>query len=81
MTVSKHPLFSLMQRLSREPLIHFLLLGAILFGAYGSLKRKHDGSERPKRIELTIGDLSQLDSAVSLAVAARPHSRGVTSAR
>jgi len=60
MTVSKHPLISLMQRLSREPLIHFLLLGAILFGAYGVLQRKHDGSEQATRIELTVGDLSQL---------------------
>jgi peptidyl-prolyl cis-trans isomerase C len=49
-----------MQRLVREPLIHFLLLGAILFGAYAYLERKHGGADQPKQIELTIGDLSQL---------------------
>ena len=33
-----------MKRLSREPLIHFLMLGAILFGAYAYVERKHGGA-------------------------------------
>jgi parvulin-like peptidyl-prolyl isomerase len=51
---------SVMKRLSREPLIHFLMLGAILFGAYAYVERKHGGAEQSKPIELTIGDISQL---------------------
>jgi hypothetical protein len=51
---------SVMKRLSREPLIHFLMLGAILFGAYAYVERKHGGAEQSKQIELTIGDISQL---------------------
>jgi len=49
-----------MKRLVREPLIHFLLLGAILFGVYAYAAPGHDGVERAKQIRLTIDDLSQL---------------------
>jgi peptidyl-prolyl cis-trans isomerase C len=49
-----------MKRLLREPLIHFLLLGAILFGVYAYAERDHGGVEQSKQIRLTIGDLSQL---------------------
>jgi hypothetical protein len=49
-----------MKRLLREPLIHFLLLGAILFGVYAYTERGHRGLEQSKQIRLTIDDLSQL---------------------
>ena len=49
-----------MKRLLREPLIHFLLLGAILFGVYAYTQRGHGGVEQSKQIQLTIDDLSQL---------------------
>src|SRR2546429_551008 len=39
-----------MKRLLREPLIHFLLLGAILFGLYGYADRGHGGVEQSKQI-------------------------------
>jgi parvulin-like peptidyl-prolyl isomerase len=60
MTFTNHIDSSVMKRLSREPLIHFLMLGAILFGAYAYVERKHGGAEQSKPIELTIGDISQL---------------------
>ena len=60
MTFTNHIDSSVMKRLSREPLIHFLMLGAILFGAYAYVERKHGGPEQSKQIELTIGDISQL---------------------
>jgi peptidyl-prolyl cis-trans isomerase C len=50
----------IMRRLLREPLIHFLLLGATLFGVYAYLERDHGGGERSKQIQLTIDDISQL---------------------
>ena len=49
-----------MKRLLREPLVHFLLLGAILFGVYASADRGHSGVEPSLQIPLTIDDLSQL---------------------
>ena len=60
MTFTNHIESSVVKRLSREPLIHFLMLGAILFGAYAYAERKHVAAEQSKQIELTIGDLSQL---------------------
>lgn len=49
-----------MKRLLREPLVHFLLLGAILFGAYAYAERPHGGIESSTQIRLTIDDISQL---------------------
>jgi hypothetical protein len=50
-----------MKRFAREPLVHFALLGALLFGAYAYFERKQGVAPDPsKQIELTVGDLSQL---------------------
>jgi peptidyl-prolyl cis-trans isomerase C len=49
-----------MKRLVREPLVHFLLLGAILFGVYAYAERGHGGIDQSKQIQLTIDDISQL---------------------
>ena len=49
-----------MKRLLREPLIHFLLLGAILFGVYAYTERARGGAEQSNQIRLTVDDLSQL---------------------
>lgn len=48
-----------MKRLLREPLIHFLLLGAVLFLVYAYVERGH-GSEQSRQITLTVDDLSQM---------------------
>ena len=50
-----------MQRLLREPLLHFLLLGAALFAAYGYLDRDRSGVEPSRQIRLTLDDLGQLE--------------------
>jgi len=60
MTVADPTGPSLMKRLLREPLVHFLLLGAILFGVYALAAPGHDRIEQSKQIRLTIDDLSQL---------------------
>ena len=49
-----------MKRLLREPLVHFLLLGAILFGLYAYAERGRAGAEQSKQIRLTLDDLSQM---------------------
>jgi len=49
-----------MKRLLREPLIHFLLIGAVLFAANGYMQRGRGGVESSKQIQLTVDDLRQL---------------------
>ena len=46
----------------REPLAHFLLIGAVLFLAYGALNRGTAQSERSYQIALTTDDLRQLQN-------------------
>jgi len=49
-----------MKRLLREPLVHFLLLGALLFGVYAYTERGRGGVEPSRQIQLSIDDLAQL---------------------
>src|SRR5262249_1204661 len=49
-----------MKRLFREPLFHFLLLGAVLFAVYSYAERGRGGVESSKQIRLSLDDLSQL---------------------
>ena len=49
-----------MQRFLREPLLHFLVLGALFFGAYALMNRGRGGVESSKQIQLTLDDLNQL---------------------
>ena len=49
-----------MQRLLREPLLHFLVLGVALFVVYGRLQSTAGGVETSKQIALSLDDLSQL---------------------
>lgn len=51
---------SLLRRWSREPLVHFLLIGAVLFVGYSILHPKSDASSTPNRIVLTPDDLVQI---------------------
>ncbi|MFI5315744.1 MAG: peptidyl-prolyl cis-trans isomerase [Myxococcota bacterium] len=50
-----------MRRLLREPLLHFLLLGAALFAFYHFASRGAGGLEPSHEIQLTLDDLTQLD--------------------
>jgi parvulin-like peptidyl-prolyl isomerase len=47
----------------REPLLHFLLAGLLLFAGYGVLRRDAAPEPTSRRIELTLGDLRQLEIA------------------
>ncbi|MGH6898853.1 MAG: peptidyl-prolyl cis-trans isomerase [Geminicoccaceae bacterium] len=47
-------------RLLREPLVHFVVVGVVLFGAYGVLQPNPQSDEGTQRIEITMDDLRQL---------------------
>lgn len=47
----------------REPLVHFLALGLLLFAGYSALHREDATQPDAHRIDLTAGDLHQLEAA------------------
>jgi len=49
-----------LKRLLREPLLHFLILGALLFAAYAYTERGRGGVESSRQILLSFDDLAQL---------------------
>ena len=49
-----------MRRWFHEPLLHFLLLGTLLFVGYGLVKPHSRPALTPRRIDLTSGDVDQL---------------------
>ena len=49
------------KRWLREPLLHFLLLGLLLFAAYAYLQRGRGGFESSRQIALTLDELRQMD--------------------
>src|SRR5262245_7325132 len=49
-----------MKRLLREPLVHFLLLGAVLFGRHSFTRDGRPGPAASKQIRLTLDELAQL---------------------
>jgi len=48
------------RRLLSEPLLHFLIIGVVLFGAYALLHQTAEEEDQSSRIELTADDLRQL---------------------
>jgi peptidyl-prolyl cis-trans isomerase C len=60
-TVAGAPQSSRLKRWLREPLLHFLLIGLMLFVGYRALNPAAVEQENPGRIELTNDDLRQLE--------------------
>src|ERR1035438_6965840 len=50
-----------LKRWLREPLLHFLLLGVVLFAAYAYMQRGRGGVESSKQIALSLDDLRTMD--------------------
>ena len=50
-----------LKRWLREPLVHFLLLGVVLFGAYAYMQRGRGGVESSKQIALSLDDLRTME--------------------
>jgi peptidyl-prolyl cis-trans isomerase C len=57
---SQGPFLSAVRRWLHEPLVHFLLLGAALFGGYSYFEPRLGGPEVSKQIDLTPDELLQL---------------------
>ena len=51
---------STMKRILREPLVHFLLIGAVLFGLYSFTQAGRTGTAPSQEIRLTLDELAQL---------------------
>ena len=54
------PFLNGMKRLLREPLLHFLFIGAVLFGVYYHLQPAHESAASSKQIQLSLYDIAQL---------------------
>src|SRR5215472_4227805 len=57
----RRPLPLILRRWLREPLLHFLLLGVVLFGVYGYTHRGRSGVEPSHQIPITLEDLRSMD--------------------
>ena len=53
--------FSTLKRLLREPLLHFLLIGVLLFGIYAYINRGRSGSASPRQIVLSLDELATME--------------------
>jgi peptidyl-prolyl cis-trans isomerase C len=60
MPTSDDPKPSLLKRCVREPLIHFIFIGAVLFAVYNALHSKEAASRDSKKIVLTGDDVDQI---------------------
>jgi len=54
--------FSSARHWLREPLLHFLLLGGVLFAAYGYFERGSGAAETSKQIRLTMDDVVAMNA-------------------
>jgi peptidyl-prolyl cis-trans isomerase C len=57
----RQPFLLIFKRWLREPLLHFLLLGLVLFAAYAYIQRGRGGVESSKQIALSLDDLRTMD--------------------
>jgi len=57
----KSSVVPVLKRWLREPLLHFLLLGVVLFAAYAHMQRGRGGVESSKQISLSLDELRQMD--------------------
>ena len=73
------PMRMLLGRWAREPLVHFLLIGSLLFVVYAA--RDHSSQPGSKRIELTADDVRQLQMTFARAMGAPAHTQGAGGTR
>jgi len=52
--------FSTLKRCLREPLLHFLVIGLVLFGFYAYINRGRSGSASPRQIVLSLDELATM---------------------
>src|SRR5262245_11566619 len=54
--------FSVVKRWLREPLLHFLLIGVVLFGLYAYINRGRSGAESPRQIIVSLDELATMEA-------------------
>jgi hypothetical protein len=59
---SEHSSWSTIKRWLREPLLHFLLIGALLFAIYSWMNRGRMGIEPSKQIAVSLDDLRVMEA-------------------
>jgi len=52
--------FSTLKRCLREPLLHFLVIGLVIFGFYAYINRGRSGSASPRQIVLSLDELATM---------------------
>src|SRR5215475_9844141 len=57
-----HCSLSVVKRWLREPLLHFLLIGLVLFTAYAYINRGRSGIESPRQIVLSLDELATMET-------------------
>src|SRR5664280_3501173 len=57
----QHSFLPTLKHFLREPLLHFLLLGLVLFLAYAYMQRGRGGVESSKQIALSLDELRTMD--------------------
>ncbi|MDR3749096.1 MAG: peptidylprolyl isomerase [Acidobacteriota bacterium] len=60
-STAKGSFLPVLKRWLREPLLHFLLLGLVLFAIYGYMHRGRGGVESSKQIALSLDELRQME--------------------
>ena len=70
--------FSTVKRWLSEPLLHFLLIGLLLFGVYAYTNRGRIGIASPRQIVLSLDELRYDDSLLRITVASIANSTGVS---
>ena len=61
-SASKRYFIPVLKRWLREPLVHFLLLGLVLFGIYAYMNRGRGGVESSKQIAVSLDDLRLMET-------------------
>ena len=69
---------STVKRWLREPLLHFLLIGLLLFGVYAYTNRGRIGIESPRQIVLSLDELRTMDSVLRITMASSANSTGIS---
>ena len=59
---AKSSVFRFLKRWLREPLLHFLVIGVVLFGLYSYVHRGRGGFESSKQIALSLDDLRLMET-------------------
>ena len=70
--------FSTLKRCLREPLLHFLVIGLVLFGFYAYINRGRSGTASPRQIVLSLDELATMEVVLRITMASSANSTGIS---